>query len=179
MCLGNLGQRWDTIAAVLLCYLIISLEFLHNDWVQRLLNQDCWCPLCVHCFGICIQTSNFKMLYYGYVISWSAHNSDHFAKKAQTRYKVLSGMAISVLAWVYFVWFNTGWISSFLGSSSNQASEALNCTCQQCPCILNLKHWTAPVSSVPASWNDIWCRGTFWLRFWAQKEKKDSNSPSA
>ena len=38
------------------------------------------------------------MLYYGYVISWSAHNSDHFAKKAQTRYKVLSGMAISVLA---------------------------------------------------------------------------------
>ena len=28
----------------------------------------------------------------GNVTSWSAHNSDHLAKKTQTRYKELSGM---------------------------------------------------------------------------------------
>ena len=41
---------------ILQSYLILSLKLLHEDWIQRLLNQGHRHPWCVHRFGFRIHS---------------------------------------------------------------------------------------------------------------------------
>ena len=63
-------------------YLILSLDLLHKDWIQRLPNQNHHCPLsgivCAMCW---ISYSILKCFTCFYVRDrWSVYNSEHFAR---------------------------------------------------------------------------------------------------
>ena len=51
--LMRLGKDW---IQMLQSYVILSLELLHEDWIQRLLNQDHHFPLCVQYVEFRIQS---------------------------------------------------------------------------------------------------------------------------
>ena len=58
------GKDWTLM---LQSYLILLLELLHEDWMQRLLSQYHYSLLCVQRLGFRIQSQTLKRFKHGYV----------------------------------------------------------------------------------------------------------------